>query len=266
MNKPAHPWQRPISSLYSLTLEYVVNNLNVYVNENDDRISALPHQIKNRLLKKFTATSRFMHKKVNFKTALKSIVNKQTSSINLLLADIDDDVLHIIGTCENVKDLYLSGIDASISTKGLIRLLENCHNLVTFILSECPAINDAVLECIADNCPNINGLDINGSSVTDAGIKKLSNLKRLRCINLSATKITDEGIVHLVKGPSGSVLKELIIENAEISEFGLRQIAEHCPNLEVLSFYNIDKRDDATCPTFSSELKNLKQLSWTVVW
>lgn len=52
-------------------------------------------------------------------------------------------------------------------------------------------------------------------------------------------QISDDGIFSLVKGSSGKNIKELRIDNCpNVTELGLKLIAENCPNIETLMFYN----------------------------
>lgn len=93
--------------------------MNFFINENEEKISALPFHVKNRMLRRFTISAHFW-KKVDFKTVLVTLVNEQTHYINLTSADVDDDILKVLQKCINIRKLYLSRTkDIKISTKGI---------------------------------------------------------------------------------------------------------------------------------------------------
>lgn len=98
-------------------------------------------------------------------------------------------------------------------------------------------------------------------------------------------QIGHEGISALVEGPSGKNLKELKIDNCvNVTEATLRKIVECCPDMEILIFYNCDRSISKYWPICNckclklhvlgemmftpqeNQLKNLKQLSWTINW
>ncbi|CAG9832174.1 unnamed protein product [Diabrotica balteata] len=257
----------PIDSLFSLAIDYVVDNLAIYMKENDERLSALPYSIKNRILRRFT-TSAYFWRNINFKSVLLAIANEQTLSINLTSAPLDDEILKIISKCKNVRKLYLSrNDDGLITTKGLVELWKNCTNLISFVLCRSTEVRDEVLDCMAEHCPNMTCLDLGGCpQITDIGIKKISRLKKLTSVNFSATQITDEGTSCLARGPSGPKLTELRIEDTQVTDVGLRDIAENCPNLQILCYRGRQRQDLDDFVPFHNELKNLKQVTWTVNW
>lgn len=82
---------------------------------------------------------------------------------------------------------------------GLINLLKNCHSLTHLFLAHSNIVDDDVLECMADNCPNLMGLDIGGSTyVTDLGVTKISKLKHLSWITLSSTQVNQIYVYILI--------------------------------------------------------------------
>jgi hypothetical protein len=74
-------------------------------------------------------------------------------------------------------------------------------------------------------------LNLERSSVINAGLASLSHLKRLRCLDLDGTDITDEGLVSLSELPT---LEELWLESTQVTDAGLHHLAA-CKNLRFLS-------------------------------
>ncbi|XP_018572656.1 protein AMN1 homolog [Anoplophora glabripennis] len=260
-------WRSSIGSLLSLSIEYIVNNLAIYANGNIEQLKALPPNIKNRILRKFTTCSYFWQN-VNFKDVLCATVNDKTSHINLTSATVDDDVLNILNACKNVKKLYLTRTGGTQITNTVLKNLLKCTNqLCLFVITNCEEVNDGVLECLTDHCSHLMGLDVGGcKNVTDDGVKRLSTLKNLTWLTFSQTQISDEGISFLVKGSSGKNIRELRIDNCpNVTELGLKLIAENCPSIETLMFYNCSTDRDQI-PFQEGQFKNLKQLTWTITW
>ncbi|KAJ8913956.1 hypothetical protein NQ315_015194 [Exocentrus adspersus] len=227
-------WRNSVESLLSLTIEYIVNNLAVYANQNIEQLKILPSHVKNRILRKFT-TSSYFWRNVNFKDILHATVNITTSHINLTSATVDDDMLHILTRCKNVRKLYLTRTGTNnVTNRGLRNLLKCTNQLHLFVITNCDEVDDTVLECLSEYCPHLTGLDVGGcKNITDCGVKKLSALKNLTWLTLSQTQVSDDGISSLVKGSIGKNIKELRIDNCpNVTEDGLKIIAENCPNIE----------------------------------
>ncbi|KAJ8938923.1 hypothetical protein NQ318_011684 [Aromia moschata] len=262
-------WKCSVASLLSLTIDYIVNNLPLYGNGNIEQLRILPSHIKNRILKKFT-TSSYFWQNVSFKDILSVIVNDNTKHVNLTSATVDDEMLEILSKCKNITKLYLTRTGHNfITNTGLVNLLKQTNQLYLLVITHCEEVNDSVLECLSKYCPNLMGLDIGGcKNVTDVGIKYLSALRNLTWLTFSQTQISDDGISALVKGSSGAKIRELRVDNcSNITEAGLKTIADNCPNIEILMFYNCSTHRDHALSTFQEgNFKNLKQLTWTITW
>ncbi|KAJ8931857.1 hypothetical protein NQ314_015187 [Rhamnusium bicolor] len=77
----------------------------------------------------------------------------------------------------------------SIYANGLLNLLKHTNQLYFLVITNCDEVNDNILECLSENCPNLMGLDVGGcNNVTDVGVKSLSKLKKLTWLTLSQTQ------------------------------------------------------------------------------
>jgi hypothetical protein len=83
------------------------------------------------------------------------------------------------------------------------------------------AVNDSDLVQICA-LSNLAKLSVRGSLVTDAGVKHLTVLKKLKAINLHATKITDRSLFLLAK--MGTLEEIDIANNDTVTDEGIRAL------------------------------------------
>lgn len=102
-------------------------------------------------------------------------------------------------------------------------------------------ITDRTMECLGNFTHLTSLYVVRCPGVTDAGIQHLSNLTRLRFLNLMATSITDDGLAHLSKLTN---LVELTLSNTSVSDAGLHHLYS-LDNLEVLDLSETEVSNDA---------------------
>ncbi|XP_074030776.1 uncharacterized protein isoform X2 [Leptinotarsa decemlineata] len=229
-----------IETLVSISIKIILDNLPLYIKDDVKMLEILPFQLKNIILKRFTSSSYFW-RNIDFKTVLSAVVNVYTSQIDLTSVVVDDEMLGILTNSKNLTKIYLSRSNGNLmTTTGLTNLLRHTKDLYIFLAANCDKIDDTVLECLSNCCPNLMGLDIRGcKNVTDCGVKYLSKLRNLVWLTFSNTQVSDDGLVCLAEGPSGENIKELRIENcSKVTEVGLDAIAKNCRNIEGLMFDN----------------------------
>lgn len=73
-------------------------------------------------------------------------------------------------------------------------------------------------------------VDLTGTKVTDAGLKKLSGLTNLTILNLQGTEVTDAGLKSLAEHKN---LSQLNLNATRVTDAGLKELAA-CMNLVVL--------------------------------
>src|ERR1700693_1879482 len=66
-------------------------------------------------------------------------------------------------------------------------------------------------------------VDLNGTKITDAGLKQLKELKELRELNLADTKITDAGLKELKDLKS---LRTLCLWDTQVTDAGLKELKD----------------------------------------
>ena len=72
------------------------------------------------------------------------------------------------------------------------------------------------------------GLD--KSAVTDAGLRSLSHLTRLRTLSLPGTKITDAGLEHLKRLPN---LTDLFLPSTELTKAAVDELRAAMPKCHI---------------------------------
>jgi len=101
---------------------------------------------------------------------------------------------------------------------------------LNLVLSNCPITNDGL--SALEGKRNVRCLALNGTAVTDAGIKHLRGMN-LQLLDLSSTRVTDAGLATLGELDFPR-LKELSLERTHITDAGLMHLARF-KNIEWLS-------------------------------
>lgn len=83
------------------------------------------------------------------------------------------------------------------------------------------ALNDGAMTTLG-GIPSLEILDVGGTSVTNAGLAALKNLRDLRTLKLQFDDITDEGLTALRQHPNLSVLN---LTSTKVTETGLSQLS-----------------------------------------
>nr|CAH7745521.1 unnamed protein product [Callosobruchus chinensis] len=226
-----------VSGLFTMTTRHVINHLEHYCNENNVLLSLLPPGVKNKVLRACTVTPVYLNKgRVNLKHVLPLLLNSQTVAVDLTAINVDDDILRVLALSKNIRKLHLEPEENTISTEGLLNLFKSLHKLNDLSLRHSYAVNDSVLECLANNCPKLTLLDFDGCrNITDVGIQSISRLQNITCLTLSYSQVSDKGISYLVNSSNATTIKELQINNCgNITEDGLKLITNCCPKIEIL--------------------------------
>lgn len=94
---------------------------------------------------------------------------------------------------------------------------------------ECPAATDIDLDRIAE-FSTLTELFVTRSEVTDAGLKQLSGLVRLKVLELHAPAVTDAGLEHLTGLKSLLVLK---LGETQVTRAGVERFRQALPQCDV---------------------------------
>jgi len=123
--------------------------------------------------------------------------------IALFSAAVTGDCLKDLSTMKNLKSLRLSQND--IKTQNM-KYLGAMPHLESLALGRC-RLSDAGIKYLA-TCADLQTLDISGNGeITDASVKILACLKKLKSLNISQTRITLGALTQLKGLPLISVVR-----------------------------------------------------------
>ena len=88
-------------------------------------------------------------------------------------------------------------------------------------------VTDAGLKELA-GLTGMQSLTLNGNNVTDVGLKELAALKDLQILNLQGTKVTDAGLKELA---GLKKLKELNLAHTKVTDAGIQQLRAALPSI-----------------------------------
>jgi hypothetical protein len=109
------------------------------------------------------------------------------------------------------------------------KILPQLHKLPRLRWLSLDSTNNGDLQHLKD-LTQLEDLDLDGTSVTDEGLRQLAALTQLKKLGLSSCEVTDAGLEHL-KG-----LKKLRVLNlwdTKITEEGARRLQQALPNCQI---------------------------------
>lgn len=161
--------------------------------------------------------------------------------------DIDDQgVRLIINSCPHLKKLCVES--TKITSKAIENLSQKCPNISELNFEGCN-LDDHVFEELAQ-CSNLEDLILSQiPRITNEGLKKLENCKKLKKLHLCWTNIGDEGIQALTKCP----IQDLNLRGTKVGDKGITAVASSFSAMEVLCLAQTRISKDA--------IKELAQLS-----
>lgn len=110
-----------------------------------------------------------------------------------VLGFVDEDMKKLRGKGFDSISFYAHSIDGS----GLVYLKEEPIKRLALDYSQ---VTDSAMDTVNENLPGLEELSLEYIKITDAGIKKLDNLKHLKVLTLNGAKgITDNGVDIILK-------------------------------------------------------------------
>src|SRR5262249_27774194 len=110
-------------------------------------------------------------------------------------SEINDDVLKIVS--EKLPNLTTLKLEATKLTDGGLSCLNRLHKLRKFSIAFSTKITDKGMIYIAPL--NLKSLNVNGTELTNQGLKTLSEMKGLEMMFFWHTLVTDAGMPDLAK-------------------------------------------------------------------
>jgi eukaryotic-like serine/threonine-protein kinase len=135
---------------------------------------------------------------------MKIVENLDGDRLNLLAMQsvrATDDVVAAFSKFKVLENLEISGSDI---TPNVFKRLPEMRSVKKVMVND-TAANDETLRDIAEKFPNLEGLHLRGTKVTDAGLRALKKLP-LRYMSVSRTNLSEHALAEL-KAAIGSRLK-----------------------------------------------------------
>ncbi|XP_075455745.1 F-box and leucine-rich repeat protein 13 isoform X2 [Ascaphus truei] len=174
---------------------------------------------------------------------------------------ITDIGIKAVSTLKNIIVLNVADC-IRISDPGVRHIVEGPSGtkIRELNLTNCVRISDLSLLRIAQKCHNLTYLSLRFcENVTDSGIEVIGNMASLISIDLSGTRITDQGLLAL---GTHSTMKELIVsECLGISDIGIQKFCQHSKGLEQLDISHGLQVTNHTVKTLAFCCKMLTSLS-----
>ena len=137
---------------------------------------------------------------------------------------LDDNALETVATCHQLTLLGLTG-----STDANLRDVSRLHRLTRLGLTKSHVTDDGAT-WLADNCPSLEILRIQGGPMTDVGLAELARHPNLRALFLQDMTISDDGILKLKSCP---LLQTINVKNTKVTSAGVTELRKSRPTLKV---------------------------------
>jgi internalin A len=149
---------------------------------------------------------------------------------------LGDQGLRNLSLAPNIHEIRLTGVD--ISENGW-------ESLATMKLLDGLSIHrarstDSGVKHMASSMAPLEGIELDGVPVGDAGVAVLAHFKSLRSVSLNGTLVTDAGLAALAHLDN---MEELWIDQCKITGVGVRHLF-HLAKLRLVSMNNSRLNDD----------------------
>ena len=145
---------------------------------------------------------------------------------------------------------------------GIKYLTSYCLHLKELSISDCSQITDFALYELAKLGPTLRYLSVaKCDQISDAGVKEISRLcYKLRYLNVRGCEaVSDDAIEALAK--SSHRLKSLDIGKCDVTDVGLKVLAQHCASLRKLSVKSCEMITDSGIQSVAHHIRGLHQLN-----
>jgi hypothetical protein len=169
------------------------------------------------------------------------------------------DVLAIVGygrlpSFAQAKSLEKFKCAFGLTANDLLQILE-CRTLRQLSIQN-SQLTATVIDALLLKLPKIESLDLESTPFNDDMAKRISTSKSITVLEIGCTKITREGLSHIVKMTQ---LQGLDLWATRINESDLALLS-HLPNLEYLSIGDCEDCCDFNAETIIKHLSNIPSL------
>lgn len=174
---------------------------------------------------------------------------KHITSLRVGGLSVNDDAIREISKLTRLNQLEIE--KAAFNTRT-IEQLASLRHLRNLAILDCPQLGDRAIGKLCA-MPSIRSLDFSGSSISDEGMKHVTD-SGLRSLRLnSCTQVTSKGMVHLKLCPK---LVNLEIRGTDVGDVGLVHISR------VGSLRSLKIGDRNITAKGIKSLRRLKKLTW----
>jgi hypothetical protein len=127
-----------------------------------------------------------------------------------------------------IYTLDFTALDKAINDKSL-QYIQYLSEVEGIHLSGCQVITDEGLKYLSD-LQKLRILNLDGTNITDSGLKYIINLKSLQYLDLSYTKVTDAGILMLAEMKN---LRRVSVFKTKVTQKGVNKLQNIHPSLSI---------------------------------
>eukprot|EP00899_Mesostigma_viride_P002864 jgi/Mesvir1/12579/Mv10328-RA.1 len=184
--------------------------------------------------------------------AIKSL--NVAGSLNVSNSSLMDLAWH----CPDLESLDVSRCE--VSGLGVRAVVKSCHKLRRLAAVRCKSLDNDVLACLAQHCPQLEELYVGTTCVDDAGLSALSHgCDRLRVLMAAGTSVTDAGIRHVAERCLS--LEEVGLRACQgVTDASVESLAACCPLLRHLDIAVCRQVTDASLVALASKCAGIRHL------
>ena len=158
-------------------------------------------------------------------TALRHLgTARKLESLNFCNMVLDDADLEHLTTCHHLTSLKLTG-----TTDDNVRYLARIPRLKGIHFQDCRLTNQGAKQ-LADRCPELTQLNVQGGSFSDAAIDEFARLSKLDHLFLSDIAITDDGLLKL---KSCTKLTWVYFTRTKVTPAGVSEFKKYRPSVSI---------------------------------
>ncbi|XP_059916839.1 protein AMN1 homolog isoform X1 [Gadus macrocephalus] len=216
-----------VNSLLNICADCVANSAVFYLRE----IHSLPSGIKDKLVQIMSSRGTISDGNIS------ELLHPGLQTLDLQCCQVSDLALGRI-CCPRLKTIFLNN-SPGITSEGVLSLASSCPDLQNVDLGDCVGVADEAVQALARHCKHLEVLSLSGCpAVGDVGLQALAeNCSLLHTLLLSGTRITDAGIIGLLKGLCRNNLCELQVARCPVlTDETVRAVFKNCPKLKCFVF------------------------------
>ena len=139
-----------------------------------------------------------------------------------------------------------------IRTDGWQDFFRATPGLEGLLVHQSPRIDLETIQVMVDSCPGIKELRLSEVGKLDDEWAPLLARLPLEHVDLSSTKITDEGVETLLSAVGANLISLNLSHCEALSDPTAESIAKHCKKLERLALSNVDLSNEAGAALFAA--------------